>query len=109
MIYAISIETFGEYNVHDIQSNSAWCSCPLPGYAQIPSNLVDGILATCGFCDIVLNDDQTEVVSFTAREKPVIPECSLPSIILTPGVDYGPTLPEDGTQGRLFFLKPQEG
>lgn len=73
MLYIISIETFGDYNVHDIQTNSCWCECVLDGYASIPDELVEGILATNGYCDLVLNEDQTEVVSFTARECPDIP------------------------------------
>ena len=31
------------------------------------------IMETRGFCDIVLNEDETEVVEFTAREIPEIP------------------------------------
>lgn len=70
MIYVISKATFGDCNVRDIQCNANWCSCPYSDYALIPDNLVDGILATCGYCDITLNSDGTEVVSFVAREKP---------------------------------------
>ena len=78
MLYVISKETFGDYNVRDIQSNSCWCECVLDGYASIPDELVEGILATQGYCDIVLNEDQTEVVSFTAREIPDVPVPNTP-------------------------------
>lgn len=105
MIYVISKDTCGEYAVHDIQTNSCWCSCVLEGYALIPDELVSGILATKGYCDITLNDEGTEVVSYTAREIPQVPVISAPSIILIEGVDYGDTLPSPGTPGRLFFLK----
>ena len=36
------------------------------------------IMETRGFVDIVLNEDGTEVVEFTAREIPVIPEPEAP-------------------------------
>lgn len=70
MIYVISKAAFGDYNVRDIQHNANWCSCPYSDYALIPDSMVDGILATCGYCDITLNSEGTEVVSFVAREKP---------------------------------------
>ena len=70
----ISIETFGEYAVHDVQTNSSWMSNPYEDYAVVPDEKVKGIMETRGFCDITLNEDGTEVISFTAREIPVIPE-----------------------------------
>ena len=70
----ISKETFGEYAVHDIQTNSAWNENPYEDYAVVPDEMVTDILATKGFCNIELNADGTEVVSFTAREIPEIPE-----------------------------------
>lgn len=67
----ISKEVFGEMNVRDVQTNSAWSKNPYGDeYAVIPEHLIDGIVATCGFCDIELNEDGTEVVSFTPREIP---------------------------------------
>ena len=70
----ISIEPFGEYEMHDIQTNSVWKKNPYEGYAIVPADMVEDIMNTRGFCDIVLNDEGTEVVSFTAREIPDIPE-----------------------------------
>ena len=71
----VSIGTFGKYAVHDIQTNTAWLSNPYEtGYAVVPDEMVKGIMETKGFCDITLNEDGTEVISFTAREIPVIPE-----------------------------------
>ena len=71
----ISKGTFGEYNVHDIQTNSAWGSNPYgEGYAVVPDDMVTAIRETRGFCDIELNEDGTEIVGFTAREIPEIPE-----------------------------------
>lgn len=71
----ISKATFGDYAVRDIQTNNAWSSNPYGSdYAVVPDDLVVGILATNGFCDIVLNEDGTEVVEFTPLEVPEIPE-----------------------------------
>ena len=71
----ISIQTYGEYNVRDIQTSSAWGENPYgEDYAVVPDDMVLAIKETHGFCDIVLNEDGTEVVSFTALEIPEIPE-----------------------------------
>ena len=70
----ISKEVYGEYAVRDIQTNSAWGENPYPEeYAVVPDEMVQAIMETKGFCDIVLNEDGTEVVEFTAREIPEIP------------------------------------
>lgn len=70
----ISKAIYGEYAVRDIQTNSAWSANPYGNdYAVVPDDMVTDILETRGFCDIVLNEDGTEVVSFTAREIPNIP------------------------------------
>lgn len=71
----VSKETYGEYAVRSIQTNSSWKENPYgDDYAVVPDEMVEEIMATRGFCDIVLNEDGTEVVSFTAREIPDIPE-----------------------------------
>lgn len=70
----ISKNTFGEYTVHDIQQNSSWGKNPYEDYAVVPDDMVEDILATRGFCEIELNEEETEVVSFTALEIPDIPE-----------------------------------
>lgn len=69
----ISKETYGEYNARYIQTNNAWSENPYEDYAVVPDDMVMAIRETRGFCDIVLNEDGTEVVSFTAREIPEIP------------------------------------
>lgn len=70
----ISKATFGEYAVRDIQTSSAWGENPYgEDYAVVPDDMVLAIQETHGFCDIVLNEDETEVVSFTALEIPEIP------------------------------------
>lgn len=59
----------------DLQSNQAWSVNPYgDDYAVVPDEMVQEIMETRGFCDIELNEDGTEVVSFTAREIPEIPE-----------------------------------
>lgn len=81
----ISKATFSEHNMHDIQTNSAWTSNPYgEEYAVVPTEMVEDIQATCGYCDIELNADGTEVVSFTARE---IPEPEIPEVIDEPSAD----------------------
>ena len=71
----ISKATYGDYAVRDIQTNSAWSGNPYgDDYAVVPDDMVEDILASNGFCDIVLNEDESEVVSFTARDIPEIPE-----------------------------------
>lgn len=71
----VSKDTFGKYNVRDIQTNSAWGSNPYgDAYAIVPADMVADILETRGFCGIELNGDGTEIVGFTAREIPEIPE-----------------------------------
>jgi len=70
----VSKQTFGEYNVRDIQTNGAWGSNPYgDDYAVVPDDMVTAIMETRGFCDIELNEEGTEVVSFTALEIPEIP------------------------------------
>jgi hypothetical protein len=84
MIYVISKATFGDYGVRDIQCNVNWDCCPYSEYALIPDSLVDGILATKGYCDITLNSEGTEVASFTARTIPNVPdECCGENTVLS--------------------------
>ena len=71
----ISKSVYGEYAVHDIQTNSAWGENPYPDeYAVVPDEMVQAIMETRGFCDIELSEDGTEVVGFTPREIPEIPK-----------------------------------
>ena len=88
MIYVISKATFGDYEVRDIQCNANWCSCPYSDYALIPENMVEGILATKGYCDIVLTDDGSTVASFVAREIPSVPSecCGVNTVLSVNGV-----------------------
>ena len=87
LLCVISIEAFGEHKVHDIQTNSSWVENPYPeGYAIVPDNLVQDILATKGYCDTVLNDNETEVASFTARD--------IPETVETEAIEIEPTAEE---------------
>ena len=64
-----------KHEMHDIQTNSAWGSNPYgDAYAVVPDEMVTAIQETRGFCDIKLNEDGTEIIGFTAREIPEIPE-----------------------------------
>ena len=75
----ISKATYGDYEMHDVQTNSIWTENPYgEEYAIVPEDMVQDIMDTKGFCDIVLNNDNNEVVSFTAREIPKIPEPERP-------------------------------
>lgn len=70
----VSIDTFGEHEMHDIQTNTAWDENPYSkGYAVVPDEMVPDMLATKGFCNIVFNKAKTEVVGFNALEIPDIP------------------------------------
>ena len=58
-----------------VETNSSWGANPYgDGYAVVPDEMVTAIQETNGFCDITLNEDGTEIVGFTAREIPEIPE-----------------------------------
>lgn len=132
MIYVISKSTFGDYSVRDIQCNANWDCCPYSDYALIPNSMVDGILATNGYCDITLNAAGDEVASFTARAIPSVPPecCGTNTVLSVNGVcantdgeltltaanvgaipkilssaEYGTSLPPAGTAGRIFFKK----
>lgn len=60
---------------HDLLTNDAWCSNPYgEAYAVVPDELVPEILETCGYCDLELNEDGTEVVAFTPLEITFTPE-----------------------------------
>lgn len=97
----IAKTTYGDYAVRDIQSNSSWSKNPYgEDYAIVPDEMVQAIMATHGFVDIELNEDGTEVVSFTAREIPEIPE-----------VEPEPTLQEklDQTNANIDYLAMMTG
>lgn len=75
----ISKTAHGNYKIHDIQTNSAWSENPYgENYAVVPEEMVQDVLATNGFCNIKLNKEGTEVISFTARAIPEIPEPEQP-------------------------------
>lgn len=69
----ISLAVYGDYDMHDIQTNSSWNKNPYgEAYAVVSDEMVEDILATRGFCDITVEDGT--VISFVAREIPEIPE-----------------------------------
>ena len=60
---------------HDLQTNSAWSANPYgDDYAIVPDDMVEAIMETCGYCNITLNRDGTEVVSFEKMSIPTFPE-----------------------------------
>ena len=78
-MFIISKSTYGEHRQHYIYSSTAWVENPYPDdYAIVPPELEEGIKETDGFCDITLNNRGTKVLSFTAREIPVIEEPEQP-------------------------------
>lgn len=71
----ISKETFGEHGAHDIQTNSCWSSNPYgDDYVIVPDDMVKDIIATGGYCDIELDEEGVEVISFTPRDIPEKPK-----------------------------------
>lgn len=59
----------------DLQKNSAWSANPYgDDYAIVPDDMVEAIMETCGYCNIELNEDGTEVVSFEKVPIPLMPE-----------------------------------
>ena len=71
----ISKNVFGDYSVRDIQTNSAWSKNPYGDeYAVVPDDMIESIMETYGYCDLELNENETEIISFTAREIPISDE-----------------------------------
>lgn len=69
----ISKEPIADNGWHDIQTNTSWVSNPYgDSYAIVPNEMIDDIFATCGFCEIELDESGENVVSFTALEIPEI-------------------------------------
>lgn len=79
VLCVISKATYGDYAARDLQTNSGWTDNPYgEEYAIVPENMIESILKTKGFCDIELNEEETEVVSFVARKIPEIPKPDVP-------------------------------
>lgn len=73
--FCVISKSANENGWRDLQKNSAWSANPYgEAFAVVPDEMVEAIWETCGYCDIVLNEDGTEVVSFEATEIPVFPE-----------------------------------
>lgn len=73
--FCVISKVANENGWRDLQSNSAWSSNPYGDtFAVVPDHMVEDIMNTFGYCDIELNEEGTEVVSFTATEIPVFPE-----------------------------------
>ena len=75
----ISKNTFGEDKCRNIRGDSLLETNTYgEDYAIIPPDIEEDIIKTRGYCDIKLNKDGTEVISFTAREIPKIEEPEQP-------------------------------
>lgn len=73
--FCVISKTANENGWHDIQTNSAWSANPYgEDFAIVPDDMVEAIMETYGYCDIELNEDGTEVVSFVKTDIPVLPE-----------------------------------
>lgn len=73
--FCVISKTANENGWHDLQKNSAWSANPYgDGFAIVPDDMVEAIWETCGYCNIVLNEDGTEVVSFEKIPIPPMPE-----------------------------------
>lgn len=68
----ISLETFGDYGIRDIQQNKSWMKNPYTDYAVVPDDMVEAILETKGFCNITVVDGL--VTEFVANKIPEIPD-----------------------------------
>lgn len=70
----ISRAAFGQYAVHDIQTNSAWSANPYgDAYAVVPDELVEAVMETGGFLEPVWSGDGTELAGFAPLDKPELP------------------------------------
>ena len=73
---------------HDVSSNSGWGENPNPNdYVVVPDNMVDTFNAEREdklVISIVMNEDETELVSYTVVDNPVVPEPEEP---VTPSGD----------------------
>lgn len=66
--------TFDAFERRSIMQGVEYTEEAFPDFAVVPEELVEGILATEGFCDIELSGDGKTVVSFAARAIPNFPE-----------------------------------
>ena len=61
-----------ETGQHPIQSQSGRRACWLDGYIEVPSHLEAAVWATCGWCD--LHIEEGRLVGVTPTERPPEPE-----------------------------------
>ena len=73
MVCVISKESYGDLYAREIRTNVEYIEEQYLDFAIVPPELVDGIVATKGYCDLELSEDGKTVVSFTAKEIPVLP------------------------------------
>ena len=66
-----------EDGFHGLQAQSGRKECWLDGWIAVPEDLVEGINATRGYCDLDVRDGV--LVGFTPREIPVPPDTRTPA------------------------------
>lgn len=59
--------------LHQIESQSGRTSVWLEGYVEVPEHLIDLAWETCGYCDLVFDEDKN-FIGIIPTEKPVIEE-----------------------------------
>lgn len=75
MLTIISKEKIGD--VRPIEAQSHRTEVWLEGYVAIPEHLIDLAWETCGYCDLVL-DDNGNLTDIIPTEKPDIPTSETP-------------------------------
>lgn len=70
-MYIIKIEP-NENGFHPIESQSHRTECWLDGYIEIPSKMVEEVVATGGYCDLTI--EEGVLVGVTPTERPTVPE-----------------------------------
>lgn len=71
MLTIISIEDLEGF--HPFESQSHRTSVWLEGYVKVPEHLITTLFHSCGYCDLVFDDDGN-LTDIIPTEKPVIPE-----------------------------------
>ena len=69
----ISLEAVNVYEMKDIQSASAWTSCPYDDYIEVPDSLVDKVMETRGYCEIIFDETTGAMIDVEPLEIPEIP------------------------------------
>ena len=69
MLYIIKIEPT-ENNFHPFESQSHRTKCWQDGYIAVPPELVEEVVATGGYCDLIIEDGVLVSVTPTEKHEP---------------------------------------